>query len=339
MHIPDILDIKILYVEDDVPTRELTKILLMRRVREVYAAGNGKTGLELYHLHSPDLVITDIRMPVMNGLEMAREIKAADRDAKIILTTAHNDVSDLISAIEIGIDNYVMKPILIERLYDAIRKAAEIIEYKNSLARYEEERERMILELKSALEAKSMLIKKLEYISITDALTGVFNRRYFDDFIYREWKRAIRSSSPLSMILLDVDFFKNYNDRYGHMAGDICLNRVAQALRLIISRPYDLIARYGGDEFAIILPETGEHSISLAANCRTAVENLRIVHEDSKVSGFVTISAGVSIMVPGKDSDQKEMIQASDDALYRAKRKGRNSVIAENGMKAMPDGT
>lgn len=144
-------DLTLLYVEDEGPAREEIVRLLRRRVKEVLVAENGAEGLELFRQRGPDLVVTDIRMPVLNGLGMAREIKALDSDAKIIVTTAHSDSAYLVEAIETGIDHYVIKPIEAERLFAAIAKSAEVIEFRRAARRHEEERERLIAELQQAL--------------------------------------------------------------------------------------------------------------------------------------------------------------------------------------------
>ncbi len=327
----DKINLKILYVEDEVVTRELTAQLLERRVEKLYLAENGREGLDLFLQHDPDIVITDIKMPEMDGLQMSRKIRAAGSDAKIIVTTAYSDVSSLINAIDIGIDSYVVKPVEFNKLLECIRKCSEIIEYRMAGEMYKREREKLIMDLEAALAAKSSLIKKLEYISITDALTGVSNRKHFDDFLSIEWKRAIRNSTHLSLIMFDIDYFKSYNDRYGHVAGDTCLARIARELKNNVRRPADLIARYGGEEFAMVLPETNGKASGIAEKCIRSVEALGIIHEDSTVSRHVTISAGVSSMVPARGSRHSMIIEAADLALYKAKHNGRNRVVLYNG--------
>ncbi len=161
MDVQEWFDVKVLYVEDDPSIREITTQLLQRRVRDIIPAENGIAGLELFKKTKPDIVITDIRMPVMNGLEMAGEIRKIDRDVKIIVTTAHNDTEYLINAIELGIDHYILKPIQMNKFVDAIRKCVEVVELRNSARTCDEEREKNIGELKNALHSKDMLIKEV----------------------------------------------------------------------------------------------------------------------------------------------------------------------------------
>jgi diguanylate cyclase (GGDEF)-like protein len=166
-----------------------------------------------------------------------------------------------------------------------------------------------------------------------DALTGLANRRHFDIFIYQEWSKAQREGSPISMLMVDVDFFKLYNDVYGHQSGDQCLRRIAEAINKVTHRPSDLVTRYGGEEFAVILPNTPLHgAMKVAEQMRQDVGALLIEHSKSPVAHFVTVSIGVAVMTPGKDNQPNELVAASDEALYTAKNSGRNriSVYLEN---------
>lgn len=169
--------------------------------------------------------------------------------------------------------------------------------------------------------------QELAVISRTDALTGVANRRYFDETLDNEWKRALRNGTPLTLIMVDVDCFKLFNDYYGHVEGDECIYTVAQTLKDMMSRPMDLVARYGGEEFTILLPDTNEHAIILAEQCRKAIEQQHIPHAASKVSPYVTISMGIATLKPEQSLDVLELILQADRALYRAKERGRNQVV------------
>ncbi len=167
--------------------------------------------------------------------------------------------------------------------------------------------------------------QELERLANLDGLTQVANRRYFDDYLAREWKRMTREQKPLSLILFDVDFFKRYNDHYGHQVGDDCLVKVAQAAKQAVKRPADLVARYGGEEFVIVLPKTDlDGAIAIAKNIQDELLYLQIAHEKSEVSRFVTISIGIACQIPTPDTDSKQMIGEADAALYMAKRQGRN---------------
>ncbi|MDO3678417.1 sensor domain-containing diguanylate cyclase [Paenibacillus ehimensis] len=169
----------------------------------------------------------------------------------------------------------------------------------------------------------------LQKISSIDALTGLANRRFFDERFAKEWRHAMRFSTPLSVILLDIDYFKRYNDTYGHHDGDACLQYVAEAMRRAAKRPGDMIARYGGEEFVIVLPVTdGRGALYVAERMRSEVELLRIPHRGSAVSSYVTASLGAATMIPVRDVSPRELIIRADKALYRAKQEGRNRAIA-----------
>lgn len=164
-------------------------------------------------------------------------------------------------------------------------------------------------------------------IAARDGLTGIPNRRNFDEVLQREWDRAARERQPLSIIIADIDYFKRFNDRYGHLHGDACLRKVAHALRGVARRSIDLAARYGGEEFAIIMPLTDERGASvMATRLNHVVEDLRITHSDSSVSPLVTISAGYATVIPDSKSGPMDLIARADAALYRAKRGGRNQA-------------
>jgi len=167
--------------------------------------------------------------------------------------------------------------------------------------------------------------EKLRQISLTDGLTGIANRRSYDDYLEKEWMRAMREKTSITIIMIDIDHFKLFNDHYGHSVGDKCLKKIAQTLNSHFKRPADLVARYGGEEFSIILPNTDD-AFDIANNCRAAVEALHIFHEHSDISNVVTISVGVSSTIPTGKSGPYELVNNADKALYRAKESGRNTV-------------
>jgi diguanylate cyclase (GGDEF)-like protein/PAS domain S-box-containing protein len=169
--------------------------------------------------------------------------------------------------------------------------------------------------------------EQLKLIAFMDGLTGVANRRHFDNTLDLEWRRAMRSAKPLSLIIIDIDYFKNYNDLYGHLAGDSCLQKIAHTIKDSLRRAGNFVARYGGEEFMVILPDThAEEACLFAESLQEKIENLNIEHKDSKVGKNVTVSLGVSTTVPKKYSTQDELISLADKALYKAKEGGRNRV-------------
>jgi diguanylate cyclase (GGDEF)-like protein len=167
---------------------------------------------------------------------------------------------------------------------------------------------------------------KLASLSMTDGLTDIPNRRNFDSHLEVEWKRGIREQQPLTLMLIDIDCFKAYNDHYGHLQGDQCLRRVARILHQQTSRPRDLVARYGGEEFAMILPHTDSAAKSLGEQCRAAVEAQALPHAASPINSCVTVSVGVASLVPQRGSQAVDLIAQADQALYHAKNTGRNRV-------------
>ena len=170
--------------------------------------------------------------------------------------------------------------------------------------------------------------QQLQRLANLDSLTQVANRRSFDQYLDREWRRLRREQAPLSLILCDVDYFKQYNDRYGHLAGDNCLKKIAKATERTLKRPADLVARYGGEEFALILPGTDlSGALVLAEMTRTVVPNLKIAHARSQISSYVTISLGVSSHIPDRTNSPESLLADADCALYEAKRQGRNLII------------
>ncbi|MEO1620921.1 MAG: diguanylate cyclase [Cyanobacteria bacterium J06632_3] len=182
--------------------------------------------------------------------------------------------------------------------------------------------------------------RQLQRLANLDGLTQVANRRYFDSYLAEQWKTALRDQQPLSLILFDVDFFKRYNDHYGHLAGDRCLCAIAQTTQLTVQRPTDLVARYGGEEFAVILPETPlSGAIAIAQQIQAAIQTLKIDHADSEVSPLVTISLGIACLIPQTDTGVEALIKVADTALYEAKRQGRNRYALQSKVYAQAAGS
>jgi diguanylate cyclase (GGDEF)-like protein/PAS domain S-box-containing protein len=185
-----------------------------------------------------------------------------------------------------------------------------------------------ISERKATEEQLLRLQRELEDLSFKDGLTGIANRRRFDTLLEVEWRCARRNQRPLSLVLLDIDFFKQYNDTYGHVQGDDCLKRVAQVLRTGATRPRDVVARYGGEEFALVLPETDARGAEhIAAECRKALVEASIPHETSSVGPTVTVSIGVGTIVPAAEDEPVRFIEEVDRRLYQAKQGGRNTLV------------
>ncbi len=305
--------LKILIVDDEAFIREILAEMLDGEGRVVSTAEDGAAALEtLKGDEDFDLVISDMNMPRMNGLELIRQIRDRGRNLPIIILTGNDEIKVAVEAMKSGADDYLLKD---ENIQDTIFLAIDRVMDKFRLA----ERNRMLM---ADLERKN---KELERLSFLDSLTGIPNRRYFDKVFEQEWRRAGRSGALLSIIMADIDDFKSYNDNYGHLAGDECLNRVAQAMNHSLNRPGDFVARYGGEEFAIVLPETDpEGAYRLAEKIRTQICGLNIEHSAARACGMITMSLGVASIVPSVEQQAAHLVEMADQALYAAKNEGRN---------------
>ncbi|MER3422307.1 MAG: diguanylate cyclase response regulator [Nitrospiraceae bacterium] len=262
-----------------------------------------------------DLILLDVIMPEINGIQACRRIKAMERfrDTPIIMITVQTDPVDLQLAFAEGAVDYIRKPLikaeLLARVRSVLRLAQEISRRKT--------REQELLQVMQKLEEAN---QQLQSQSSLDELTEIANRRRFDEYFNQEWRRAVRETIPFSLVFFDVDFFKPYNDVYGHLAGDECLKRVAAVARQTLHRPGDLVARYGGDEFVVALPETpAEGAVLVAETLRAKVESLGM---------GMTISLGVATVLPNQNSSPADLLSAADQALLQAKREGRNRVCS-----------
>ncbi len=269
-----------------------------------------------------DLILMDVIMPKMNGIEACERIKKENglKDTPVIMITANREEAQLQAAFQAGAMDYITKPINIAELLARIRSALRLKMETDS----RKERERELTEMAERLDAAN---KKLTRMSYLDGLTGVPNRRYFEEFFAREWKNAIRLNSPLSLIMFDIDCFKAYNDTYGHLNGDDCLKKIAGASENALKRPRDFLCRYGGEEFIAVLPGTDKKgALTVAKRFLEKTDKLKIVHKNSTVSKNVTISVGVAAINPDKKSKPTSFIGEVDKALYKAKQSGRNCI-------------
>ena len=269
-----------------------------------------------------DLILMDIMMPEIDGIAACRRLKADERfqDIPVIIVSGMEDLGSLQSAFTGGATDYINKPANKIELLARVRSALLL---KQEMDR-RKVREKELLELTRQLEEAN---RKLHLLSSLDSLTGVANRRFFDEYIEKEWKRAVRDAHQIAAIMIDIDFFKAFNDTYGHQAGDDCLKAVAKALQGVMRRPGDLLARFGGEEFIAVLPETGLFGAASVAEilCAT-IAALGIRHEKSSISDHLTISLGVASVTPDLEKTSNMLIAEADKALYRAKQGGRNRV-------------
>lgn len=298
---------KVLVVDDSKVIRLVIEECIASLVHEVIHAETGEEALSYVEKNSVDLVLMDVEMPGMNGFETTTAIRSLDSEDwfPVIFLTTKQDDDSFTSGIEAGGDAYLPKPINPQRLQGTIIAMERIYNMRQKL--------------KDAQ-------KWLEYLAMYDQLTKLANRRNFDETLENEFKLAKRNKSPLSVIICDIDFFKIYNDSYGHQQGDDCLAAVAKVIGETPQRPTDKACRYGGEEFTVILPDTNlQGGLEISEKIRQAVFDANIQHEGSKAASCVTLSLGLATYM-GQVHSSDELVKSADDALYRAKENGRNRV-------------
>ncbi len=269
----------------------------------------------------PNVILQDLIMPVLDGFTLIRDYRASDhlKAVPVIVLSAREDPKLKAHGFAVGANDYVTK--LPDRLELLARLRYHSAGHISRLQR--DEAFRYLRESQARLAEANIELQKLAAL---DGLTGIANRRRFDEAMRTEWQRAQRERRPLSLLMCDVDHFKAYNDTYGHPDGDLCLKKTAAVFTEHLKRPADLVARYGGEEFAIVLPETGaEGALQLATACRVHLETLAIEHSGAP-GGIVTVSIGVATLTPTTGAGAEELIGRADRALYAAKQEGRNRV-------------
>lgn len=290
-----------LLVVDDQPINIHTIYQIFHTDHEVFMATSGAQAVEFCRRTPPDLVLLDVVMPEMDGLEVCQRLKAepSTADIPIIFVTAQNDPTDETRALEAGGVDFIVKP---------ANPAVVRARVKTHLT----------------LKAQGDMLRGLVFV---DGLTGVANRRRFDEMLQAEFHRCRRSGQPLALLMIDIDHFKRYNDCYGHQTGDACLQAVAAALKGSLSRSHDLVARYGGEEFACLMPDCTQLDGQIKAEkLREAVQALGIPHADSPTASQVTLSIGVAAVVPDAHTTPQQLVAIADKALYLAKARGRNRI-------------
>jgi diguanylate cyclase (GGDEF)-like protein len=306
---------KILLVEDSRAVAAIMAARLMSFGHEVELAENGQVAIDKFRESAPDLVLMDIEMPVMNGFEATNWIRAFEATQKwawtpIIFLTASDSMENLVAAIEAGGDDFLVKGLSEEVLHAKMKAMARIAEMRGLLA---------------------VANLKLEQQASRDGLTGLFNRRWMDLNVDLAWDRCVRDGAPFGLLMLDVDNFKNYNDHYGHQAGDECLCAIAGAIETLIGNTNAegltmdaFVARYGGEEFAVVMPRVAAAAYAeTAARVVAAVRGLQLPHELNAAWGIVTVSVGGSHCAAAAGLAAMRFREA-DGALYRAKEHGRN---------------
>ena len=418
-------NLKILYVEDDKTLSDQYQDFFKRRCEELFLAYNGEEGYESFKKNNPDIVVTDIRMPIMDGLEMIQKIRETNKSTPIIVTSAFNDQDYLLKAINQGVSRYVLKPFnrtLLRQIVDdtiehvtfkkrekhlknladsyfklideniigsrtdldgiityaseAFCKISgytkeELIGQKHNIVAHPDNKDEVYAELWNTIEnnkqwegelknlnkdGKTYWIKakiyplydegkkvgyssirenitdkkRLEELSIKDALTNIYNRRYYNTQVEDFLNTSKRRNELVCFLMLDVDYFKLYNDNYGHQKGDEVLIKIAKALETSMKRADDYCFRIGGEEFAVLfVSDKKDSALKFANKIRTSIENLKIEHNYSEVSNFVTVSLGLYSEYAKNIENSRVFFKKADNLLYRAKHEGKNKVAVE----------
>ena len=268
---------------------------------DLHIVENGEDALAVASKVVPDLILLDVVMPPTSGFEVCQALKDNPKTQRIpiLFITAASTPQDEIRGLDLGAVDYITKPINPAVVKARVRNHVDLKQYKD----------------------------RLERIAAEDMLTGLATRRRFDDVLESEWRRCRRQHVSLAIAMMDIDFFKPYNDNYGHGAGDECLRKIGGILSDQIRRPADLVARYGGEEFVCVMPDTNlDGASTLAHGMRDAVNAAAMPHDHSNVASHVTMSIGVSACVPGDGMEPGDLMKAADKCLYAAKEDGRNRI-------------
>ena len=301
---------RILIVDDRIENLLALEGLLGEFNIELFKASSGEEALAYTLDHEFALILLDVQMPGMDGYEVA-ELLRGNKKTKhipiIFVTAASKAPSHVFKGYESGAVDYLLKPLVPLVFKSKVGVFIELFSQKEALREKTLEFDRKLIELEELQQQLEETNEQLLMLSTTDGLTGLFNRRRFDQAFNEEWKRGERAQRPLSLIMFDIDHFKAYNDTYGHQVGDDCLREVARTLASIPLREMDKLARIGGEEFAIILPETdSEGAMRVANRIRESIKILGIPHSASPSSKYLTVSIGVSTVIPNSDLSSRK---------------------------------
>ena len=278
---------------------------ILRADCDIVFATNGKSALQQATRMLPDLILLDVVMPDMDGYQVCHHLKQNPATAHIpvIFITALDSIEDEEKGLQAGAIDYIAKPFHPPIVTMRVRNHLELVRHR----------------------------KRLKMLSTTDGLTGIANRRRFDEVLHTEWHRALREQEFFSILLIDIDFFKQYNDHYGHLKGDECLQQVAEILQSCIQRETDFLARFGGEEFSAILPNTHlEGAKAFAQTIMSRIEQANIPHEGHGSFGKITASIGITSLVPTNAVTLTDALSFTDGCLYEAKNAGRNTCISRS---------
>lgn len=296
---------------------------------QIVTALSGTKALEMTMENDFALILLDVQMPEMDGFETASLLRGRKKTSGIpiiFVTANYNSDIHIFKGYESGAVDFLSKPLNPKILASKIRIFLQLYEQREKLKQQNILLEKKLDELEKLYSKLEVSNKQLTEISMQDGLTGIANRRFFNDIFKQQWNRGKKLKSPLSLIMLDIDHFKAFNDNYGHLEGDSCLKMVANVLSEELCRQTDLVARYGGEEFVILLPDTDCEGAGIAAHrLRESIEELNIPHP-GPWGDFLTISLGCCTVMPGDNIVSEQLLSNADEALYRAKANGRNCI-------------
>lgn len=292
-------------VIDDVPMNASLIASVIGSACNVHTATSAAQGLAMARHTQPDLILLDVLMPQMDGFEVFRQLKqhASTAQIPVIFLTGVSDGPTEERGLNMGAADFIAKPFRAATLLARVRNQLKLVSQRQALER----------------------------LSHSDGLTGIANRRYFNQMLEREFHRMQRHNHALALLMVDVDAFKAFNDHYGHVVGDECLQQVAHTIAHSLQRPGDMVARYGGEEFVCLLPETSaQGALKLAHDIQTRIAGLRLPHVQSQAGDFVTVSIGVAAAQPHDIGSSQQLLVSADNRLYRAKRSGRNRIVSSD---------
>jgi two-component system, chemotaxis family, response regulator WspR len=313
--------VTVLLVDDQLIIVEaIRRMLAGQSDIELHYETDARSALDKARALRPTVILQDLVMPGTDGFQVIRSYRDDPelRGVPVIVLSAREDAKLKVHAFGVGANDYLVK------LPDQLELLARV-RYHSAAYISRLERDDAFRRLRDSQDQLERANEELHKLAALDGLTGIANRRRFDETSRAEWQRALRNKKPLSLLMCDVDKFKVYNDKLGHQAGDHCLKKVAAALTACLKRPADLAARYGGEEFALLLPDTGiDGAAQLAEACRAQVARMELEHPEG--ASVVTLSLGVASIVPTNHNKFEDLIASADKALYAAKNAGRNQV-------------
>lgn len=321
---PDDYPIMVLLVDDQPMVGEAVRRMLANQPDiDFHFCLDPNEAVKLVMEVRPTVILQDLVLPGVDGLELVSQYRAnlVGKDIPIIVLSTKEEPLLKSLAFKTGANDYLVK------LPDPIELVARI-RYHSKAYLNQVQRDEAYRALRESQQQLLNMNIELQRLANVDGLTGLSNRKYFNDFLEEEWKRATREHTPLSVQMIDVDDFKRYNDTYGHLAGDEVLKKVAEAIQRIASHPSWLTARFGGEEFSVIMPHTAvDQAQELAGKLCREIQALQIPHRGSTVSEFMTVSIGCAAAIPPNGGHSLLLLGAADDALYQAKKAGKNRVV------------